>query len=500
MTTNAKIYVGLGSLAVAVFGATVIMQSAPEDPNAGRQTQTNSSGQQSVGELLRYDLSHLYFDPKNDRAVLREYPGYFERNDYKVPIWFSNPNPVPVRMAFLNTSCSACSFAEIAVMPAPKVDGSAEPDPFGAVIGGVMGRAPGGPDDPAVPLGLDYAEYTERKRLYEQVPADKWQRIVAQNSTVSVADPGAVVDFPPGTPEKPTWGVIRLNIKVNESKTLIATIGLQKADMPEPVPVEFRATVGLAPLCDVYPTTVAFGDLPESFTSVSETVYYYSSTRPVDGPPEQALPKPVIGGLKGDPFLTVSTPEPMTDEERAALADHLLTTQKTQTPIPVRVAGGYKLKLTLRRSAPDPEHPNQTREIDIGPAERVVNIAPESGTVDKVPQVVVKSNTVGVVTVEGGVIDLGSFPSRTGTEKRTRVYTERSGLELEAVPEASEPRYLGVELSAPEQRLNRTYWTIKVKVNPGSGGGRLRPGDSIALRIKSTGQLVRIPVTGNGSS
>jgi hypothetical protein len=484
MTVNQKLYLGLGTAAVAVFLGTVIMRAAPDDPNANRKQSHDPSDPQAVGELLRYDYSHIYYDPTSDRAVYREYPGWYERNSYKVPLWFNNPNPVAVTMSFLNTSCTACSFAEIAAVPAPKVDGTAEPAPFGAVFGGTA------------PLGLDYAEHLERKRLIEQIPEDKWQRIVAQNGVPPAGDHKAMVDFPPGTSEKPTWGVIRLNIKVNESKTLEATIGLKKPSMPEPVPVVFKATVGLTQLCDVYPPSITFGDLPETFTSVSETVFYYSSTRTLDGPPEQQLPKPLVSGLKGDPFLTSSAPEPMTDAERAFLADHLRVVQK----VPVRVSSGYKVKLTLSRTAPDPMDPSKTREIDIGPADRTVSIAPESGTVDKVPQVLVKSNTIGVVSVEGGVIDLKTFQTREGVDKKVRLYTDREGLELEAAPEKSEPQYLGVELSEPEKRNSRTYWTLRVKVAPNTGGGRLKPGDTVAVRIKGTGQLIRIPVTGNGQS
>ena len=205
MSSNTKIYIGLGALAVAIFLGTIIMRIAPEEvksPQSGDPT--SSADSRTVGELLRYDYSEIFYDPTSERAAFREYPGYFERNDYKVPLWFSNPNPVPVTMTFLNTSCGACSFAEIADVPTPKVDSTVEPAPFGSVFGG------------SAPLGLDYAEHLERKRLYEQIPPEKWQRIVAQNSTIPVGDPKASADFPAGSPDNPRWGVIRLNIKVNE--------------------------------------------------------------------------------------------------------------------------------------------------------------------------------------------------------------------------------------------------------------------------------------------
>jgi hypothetical protein len=484
MTTNTKIYVGLGTLVVAVFGATVINRAAPEAPKVQPTANGETVENQASGELLRYDYSHIFFDPTNSRAAFREYQGFYERSDYKIPLWFCNPNAVPVTMSFLNTSCGACSFAEIADVPTPKVNGTAEPEPFGAVFGATAS------------LALDSAEHKERMKLYEAIPEDKWQRIIAQNSTAPVGDPKAVATFPAGSPENPRWGVIRLNVKVNDSKTLTATIGLQKPGMSWPVPVEFKATVGLSPLCEVEPSIIQFGDLSESFTSVNETIYYFSTTRTVGGNPDTELPLPVVGGLKGDPFLTATKPLPMTTEDRATLAEKLGTARKA----PIRISGGYKFQLVLSRTAPDPNDPGKTREIDVGPAERVLNIAPSYGTIEKVPQILVKSNTVGVLTVEGGVIDLKTYLSKDGVEKSVRLFTERPGIELEALSERSEPQYLGLDLSAPEVRNNRTYWTLKVIVKPGVGGGRLLPGHSVLVRIKSTGQLVRIPVTGNGSS
>lgn len=492
MSTNAKIYLAVGVLLAAVFGVTVIGRSVPVDsPGGGPAPTGGTPGDEPTGELLRYKFDLIEFNPTSDKAVFREYPGYFERNDHLVPFWFCNPNPVPVRMTFLDTSCSACSFAEIAVAPTPQVDADADAEPFGAVAGGVVGRTPVTSTDP-VPFGLDALQHRERTRLYQQIPADKWQRVVAR-------DKGTVVEFPAAAaPDKPTWGVIRLNIKVNESKVLRATIGLQKPDMTLPVPVEFKAAVVLAPLCDVFPGQITFPDLGEKSPPLTDAIYYFSYTRPTDGEVAERLPPPLVPSAKGDPFLTFGEPVPLTADERAALADALFAARK----VPHRVVGGYRIPVVLKRFAEDPDRGNKTREIDLGPAERTVAIAPKSGLVDVVPKVVIRSHAVGAVALDRAAgIDFGQYRTADGVPVKTvKLVADRPGLELEPVQELCDPPYLTIQaVSPPKTDGDRTTWTLQLKIPPGNGG-RLKPGSVVVLRIKSTGQLIRLPTTGNGSS
>jgi hypothetical protein len=495
MSTNAKIYLALAVLVAGVFGITVINHNLLTDktvndgPAPGGPDGPDLA---SVGELLRYDFNHIRYDPTSEKAAYREFPGFFERNDHLVPFWFCNPNPVPVKIQFLQTSCSACSFAEIAVMPTPKVDTDVDPAPFGALIGGVIGRPAIKPDDPGL-LGLNYLEYLERSRLYAQVPADKWHRIVA-------GDPNTFFEFPAAaSPDKPTWGVVRLNIKVNETKTLTATLGFQKPGMPLPVPDPFMASVVLAPLCDVSPNHIDFGELTETSPPANATVFYYSATRTVDATdPAHRLPPPAPPTIKGDPFLTFGAAVPMTADERALLADQLSVSKKG----PVRVLGGYRIPVSLKRAIDDPSQPNKVREIDLGPAERIVNIAPSEGTMEKLPQLVIKSTVAGAVTLDkASTIDLGTWRTRDGVPQKTvKLVSDRAGLELEPVQDQCDPPYLTIQsVSPPKTDGGRTTWTMVVAVSPGNGG-RLLAGSVVVLRIKSTGQLIRLPVTGNGSS
>jgi hypothetical protein len=495
MSTNTKIYLALGLAAAAVFAATVIKMSVPDDAKADTKSETTNVPIEQL-ELLRADIEHIYYNPLSDRAAFREYPGYYEQNEHQVPLWFCNPNPVPITMSFQKTSCAACSFADVAVVPTPKIDPNANPNPFGSVLGGVMGRSPNGPDDP-VPFGWDIASHNERTKIYSQVPQADWKRIVAANSTVpGRGNPGGSIEFPAAiSPDQPTWGVLRLNIKVNESKTLEATIAQKRPDMAVPALVTYRATVGLAQFCEVIPATVPLGELGENSPPLSETIYYFSSTRTNDGEGDAKLPLPVVSGIKGDPFLTLGPPIPMTVDEQRTLAERLTASRK----IPSRVTGGYKLKMTLSRKALDPVSGKMV-EIDLGPATRVLTFAPETGVVATPPKVTVTSSAVGAVTLEDmNKIDLQTYPTRIGVKKTIRLSSLRPGIELEVVPSLHDPKHLRLTpVSNPVTKDGRTVWTMLVEIPPGEGGGRLPDGSVVTLRIKSTGQLVRLPVAGNG--
>jgi hypothetical protein len=114
----------------------------------------------------------------------------------------------------------------------------------------------------------------------------------------------------------------------------------------------------------------------------------------------------------------------------------------------------------------------------------------------------VKVNVLGPISLEdGNTIDLGSFVTREGVIKQVRMYTDDPAIELELVPEKSTPKILTLsDLTKEAERNGRTTWICKLSIDPNLGGGVLPPGSSVAVRIKGTGQLMRIPVKGNGRS
>jgi hypothetical protein len=76
------------------------------------------------------------------------------------------------------------------------------------------------------------------------------------------------------------------------------------------------------------------------------------------------------------------------------------------------------------------------------------------------------------------------------------------GLELEAVPDQTAPKYLKLDPDVKTARKanGTTLWTITLRIDKGVGGGEMPPGSVVVVRIKNSGQLLRIPVTGRGTS
>jgi hypothetical protein len=234
---------------------------------------------------------------------------------------------------------------------------------------------------------------------------------------------------------------------------------------------------------------------------VTETIYYWSPLLPNEGPEGARVSLPKAPGTRGDPHIVFDAPIPMTDQECRDLGDRMSANRKNSL-MPLRVRGGYKYNFSLVRNVPDPAKPGAILQLGLGPTEHTVEMVPQYGTVDVVPKTTIRATLLGAVSLEdGSQIDLGSFLTRDGIDKTFRLFSDQPGLELEAVPELCEPKILNLQpLSKPEVKNTRTYWTGKVKIEPNQGGGVLDPNATLVFRIKSTGQLVRIRITGNGRS
>lgn len=485
MSTNAKVGIAVAALVALVFVVTVVSQlpKPPEDKPVGDLPQTG----------LAFAFDTLRYDPANERAALREYPQYYEPGDQRVPFWVFNPNPVPVKVTFVETSCGQCSFADLAVVKDPPATADVLAGPLGAVVGGIAPRA------------ADETEYRLRRRAEDRIPADDWHRLKAANSTRPDVTGEPYVEVPAAaSADKPTWVVVKLNIRVTETKTYHATFGCQPAKADVPVPMTLSAVVNPVEPCEVFPTTIDFQAVAEDAPVLERTVYFWSATRPV-GPAGVAGVLPPPAPPAGDGHLTFTPPEPATADEVAYLARQLNPDGKT----PKRVAGAYKMTLRFARTV---TAGGATKEADLGPFERVLSIGRQVARDDKgdpvgdgivqtqVPAVTVKATLLGAVALDrGDKIDLGSFRTHDGLEKEVVVVSDRPGLELEAMPKESTPSYLKVEPAlAAERKGDHTRWTLKLKIDPDVGGGEIAHGSVVVLRIKGTGQLVRIPVTGRG--
>ena len=191
-----------------------------------------------------------------------------------------------------------------------------------------------------------------------------------------------------------------------------------------------------------------------------------------------------------------------------ALAYQMSPQPSKDAPNPpvVRVTAAYKTTLKFDRTGTDG---GKTTDADLGPFERNVGLTP-TGTglvLTNTPTVKVKAHLIGVVRLADGKnvkddkINLGSFDARKELVRDVSLRSDTPGIELEAVPELTEPKYLKLDPDLKVDRKgDRTTWTFTVRIDKDVGGGELKAGSVVVFRIKGTGQLLRIPVTGRGTA
>ena len=424
MNTNMKIVLALGAFALAVFGVTVISSytgtgtTPPETVTGGEP----DAGGADAAEPVRYTTTAIYYDPKSDKPAFRDFPGFYEVNDQEHPViyWVHNPNPVPVEVSAITRSCSACTNVRIAIFPAVAKQSGIEVALSAAIgVAGAEGAAP-----------------ADRAKRLREFPADRWKLLDFDHPEVTHTIPPAADD---GTP---TWVAVQLNFKVRAKgpKKISATLGFKTPAQKVPLSTDFAVGFIGMPRYAVSPASLDFREIAEGTPSKSDEIFYWSSIVA-----EKDLPPP--GVSSGDPFLSYSKPEPMTESERAALA-----VKMTGTEGPMRVRSGYRMTVTLHRKNPDPKA-GWAPELDIGPLEKAFTVFPASGggSDADTPRITLKATVTGLVTLSGtGTIDLGSFASREGTSKPFELVSRNLELELEVAPELTEPKILRAELEAPK--------------------------------------------------
>ncbi len=504
MSLNVKLGIAAAAFVALVFAVTIISQlpttpTGPDNPN--NTTEAAKDGLLAYADKMRYE-------PTADRAEYRECQQYYEAGDLSVPFWVCNKNDVPISVRFGYTSCVQCSLAEFAVVPALAFDPEGDPDPFAAVVGGVVGKAALGLNDP--PFGLNDVGYRARRAVEAGVPAGDWKRMKAPGSTRDVGDTVPEVVVPAGSADKPTWVIIRLNVKLSATKVLETRFDCSRSDSPAPLHLQLYTALTLVEACDVYPKVIDFRAMAEGVRTAEEAVYFWSSTRGFTASPDgllTALPPPDVAAACL-PHLSFTPPVPATRDEMAALAVQMspVPTKEAPNPPVLRVAGAYKTTLQFNRTAADG---GKTTDADLGPFERNVGLTPTGRgiTLTNTPTVKVKAHLLGVVRLKDGPnvkddkIDLGSFNSRDELVRDVSLVSDTPGIELEAVPEMTEPKYLRLDPTLKVDRKgDRTVWALTLRIDKDVGGGELKAGSVVVFRIKGTGQLLRIPVTGRGTA
>jgi hypothetical protein len=472
MNSNVKIVLALAAIVVAISGITVISNyTRTEDPTPVDPVKGDpETGGADPAEVVRYSgAMQVFYNPKSDNPTLRDFPGFFEVNDTEHPViyWVQNPNPVPVEASALSRSCSACTNVRMAIFPAeprrPEVEAAAA-----AALGGA---------------GAEAVPFADRARRLRDYPADQWKLLDFEKTEIVHTIPPAAAD---GTP---TWVAVQVNFKVRTKgpKEIRATIGFKTPKQKVPLSADFKVNFVGMPLSGATPAALDFGEMGESIPSKSVDLYYWTSIVP-DG----EFPPPEFSA--GEPFLTFSKPERMTESERNILAGRM-----TGGEGPIRVRSAYRIAVTLHRKNPAPK-PGESPELDIGPLEKTFAVFSSARGREEsdVPRIAVKATVTGLVSLRNaGTINLGSFISREGISKPFELISNNKNVELEVAEDLIEPKILKAQLEAPKDEEGGRTWRLKVRIEGGATTGNLPADSAVVLRVKSTGQLVRLPAKGH---
>ncbi len=455
----------LALVVVVVFGVTIISLGVGKPP-------TTEEGVVTYSPPLYFTLTEMAYDPTSEQMAKRTFPGYYEPTGGQhlpVSFWFSNPHPVPVKVAILGRSCTACSSARIAVVP-PETIGAVTTR--GALVGGL--GAPESPTDLGPPT---------TDAIYSTLP---WNSYNLDRHDESF-------EIPPGSADQPTWGVLQFGVSlaVVGPKPLSVNVGITAGDNAQ-VQMPFHMVLNGANPFDVTPNALQFGDLRQGASPVTKDLIYYSMTRgPTTNPP---LPEPTLTPGASDPFLKIGKPIPLDSDQVESLAVQLSVQGKGG---PIRVRGAYRVPVTLYRHLPGAPSPGSASEPDIGPYERQVGVS-AAGVLHSVP-VPVTATILGLVgLIDAEAADLKHFNAHASVEKAFTLASDRTDLELQPLPDQTRPKWLKVTVEPPRTESGRRFWTLKVGVPAEALVGTL-PADSVAVleaRTPSGVRKVRIPVKG----
>jgi hypothetical protein len=470
MNSTLKYALILGLIVVLAFVVTIISL------NVGPNTADDAGGGSAIqGPPLYFTTNQIAYEPSSDVMVKRTFPGFYEQTgDREVPVsfWFRNPHPVPVKVAVLYRSCSACSSARLKSIPPAAVRAV---DAWGAVGGGPIG--PAAPEDLLPPLS---------DAMHAAAP---WQYFELER-------PDHGLEVPAGSAEEPTWGILQFGIRVNVigPKPLTVRVGLTAGDNAQE-PMQFdMLVVGVHPF-EVVPQALQFGELAEGVGPQTKELVYWSATRsPSTDPP---LPKPTTSA-GSDPFLKVGEPVEMNGAELDQLATQLASSAQGGA---VRVLGAYRLPVTVYRRRPDTAPPGAPAEPDVGPFERTIAVnAPRTAHSVSVQ---VNATVTGLVQLlSGQVADLRDFKGVVGVTKTFPLVTDRSDMQLEPLPEESRPKYLQAVVKPDPESQDRRQWRLTITVPPGECLSSLPADSVVVLRAKTGSEVrkVRIPVKGTSTS
>lgn len=466
MRRNLIIAAAVAMLCLVVFATTLVSQyttSASQFPgDVGLPT--------GPAVPLSFTSSQLFYAPGDEAITRRHFDGVYEPSSSELvaaPFWFQNPHPQEVLVTVQGRSCTSCTSARLATIPAADVQEFQK---------SVLADMAFGANSPTGILSAVAATKLMKGLDWKQLDFDRPEQ--------------GVVVAPAPSPELPLWGILQLEIKVTAVGPVdrSVAIGTQLPSQPMVTQSFTVAMAGAAPFA-LENGVIQVGELAEGAGGREVSVTAWSATRDFD-----RFPPPAVAVAAKDGLVQVHPPVPLTREEMKRLEAELLK-QKT----PTRIRSGYRLPLTIHRKRPEGVPGVGAAEPEIGPFERVVQVA---GPGNATAGFKVSGTVTGVVTLQGAsAVTLNDFDGKFGVSNKTfTLISDRPEVSLAVAPETT-PSYLKVTLGEPGQfGPTRRSWQLSVSVPPEALYGDLPRDAAVVLTGKSGGEpfRVRLPVKGKG--
>lgn len=412
--------------------------------------------------------------PPLEVPLAERYAGYFEigttGRENRVAFMIRNARETPVYLTALTPSCALCTSASAAVIP-PEV------------IRPCVDKTLPGLLTPLLPTNaiLSAAAWTQARTQL------KWHAFEFSNASNKFELPAAA----PHT--GPAWAVLELGFDMKDAGAPAprkAYFDVYDAQGQKLLPQPFTFTVysGGREVQELTTTEFHVGTLTEGNPAQTFEVQCISALR-------DDLPPPAVAVGNNDPYVTVGPPQPLSAEtlqnlSRAASAP---ATAGAQPPPPIYYRSGYRIPITVNREAGG-------KPMDVGAFDKEVFVSGGPGVTLKKPlRAHVQGSVAGIIQLENVTkIDFGSYDSNFAQKKEVRLWTDKPGVELEALPEQTVPTFLKAALGPPTSAAGRTYWPLTVQIP--TKEGRQPPWDGIVyLRTKGpTPVTIRVQVSGHG--
>lgn len=458
MNSTLKTVLPIVLVVLMVFGVTFMSQFTADPPPKPAAADGDNAAPIEVGNSERY-------------------LGYFEvgttAKQNRVGFVIRNARPSGVALTALTPSCSVCTAADAAVLPA---------DAF-----------------------ADYLRQSAAGAMWAPAPTGNLLSAVAwlqlrQKLTwhhFEFANPNNRLELPPASPDAgQTWALLELGFDMKDvaaPKARAAYFDVYDAKGQKLLqqPFTFSVVAGGREAMELVQSDFNVGTLTDSHPDQVVEVLCVSALR-------EDLPKPVVAVVNADPHVIVSDPEPLDRDRLDALSIKASTgpasARGEQAP-PIYYTSGYSYRVTASRDA-------KGKSLDVGPFEKelFLDARPGSGiTLQRPLRVHLHGTVVGAVQLEGvSKIDFGSYDSAFVQKKDVRLWTEKKGVELEVLDKQTEPNFLKVTLGPPTAEAGRTYWAMTVQI-PAREGKRPPWDGLIHLRTKGENPVtVKVQVTGHG--